>query len=213
MLKSRLTYGGPNSRLSASPLSSLPTSVQVELVKAHTHKKKCNIGDEHKQQRALLFLCFVAVIYKTSLLHLQPRQMTIYLPEVRKISHDFMSLPVFNPNVFSEDEDDLPGKNDESDISCPCLFLLLNVTTINEFPCVFSPSHGSIRSGRRQPTLYSQHSHRSHTQPCPGHVSNSEYWPCPVSSGQPEHPAGCSHQPYGHRSSCSCSGSGLCPSD
>lgn len=35
--------------------------------------------------------------------------MTIYLPEVRKISHDFMSLPVFNPNVFSEDEDDLPG--------------------------------------------------------------------------------------------------------
>lgn len=37
--------------------------------------------------------------------------MTIYLPEVRKISHDFMSLPVFNPNVFSEDEDDLPGVN------------------------------------------------------------------------------------------------------
>lgn len=48
-----------------------------------------------------------AVIYKTSLLHLQPRQMTIYLPEVRKLSMDLMNVSMFNPSVFSEDEDDL----------------------------------------------------------------------------------------------------------
>lgn len=97
------TSGGQNSKLSDLPHFCPPILVQVSLTgHSHTHTSLKTFK---------ITFCYISVIYKTSLLHLQPRQMTIYLPEVRKISHDFMSLPVFNPNVFSEDEDDLPGSN------------------------------------------------------------------------------------------------------
>lgn len=56
LLRSRPTYGGRNSRLLASPLFSLPTSVQVRIIEA-THTQTAKNSDE-QNSRGDCFLPF-----------------------------------------------------------------------------------------------------------------------------------------------------------
>lgn len=84
-----------------SYLDTLPESVKLVQVTSNIWGTKFKIHGLAKTVPANLG----QVSYKTSLLHLQPRQMTLVITELRD---DFVADPDpnFNPHVFSEDEEE-----------------------------------------------------------------------------------------------------------
>jgi hypothetical protein len=86
-------------------VDSLPEHIKLVEVTSNIWGTKFKI---HGLAKSTLPSNLGQVTYKTSLLHLQPRQMTLVITELRDdfpVVHD----PNFNPNIFSEDEDEYNG--------------------------------------------------------------------------------------------------------
>ncbi|XP_023034582.1 tubby-related protein 4 isoform X2 [Drosophila willistoni] len=93
--------GDPDSLDELAYVDTLPEEVKLVEVTSNIWGTKFKIHGLAKTVPANLG----QVTYKTSLLHLQPRQMTLVITELRD---DFPPGPdpTFNPNIFSEDEDE-----------------------------------------------------------------------------------------------------------
>lgn len=107
--KKRLTDKFPTTETTEAPapdelayLDTLPEHLKLVEVTSNIWGTKFKI---HGLTKTSLPANLGQVTYKTSLLHLQPRQMTLVITELRD---DFPvgPDPSFNPNIFSEDEDE-----------------------------------------------------------------------------------------------------------
>lgn len=90
-------------------IDSLPEEVRLVEVTSNIWGTKFKIHGLAKDVPANLG----QVTYKTSLLHLQPRQMTLMITDLSE-DEPIGPDPNFNPNIFSEDEEDVFQLNDDN---------------------------------------------------------------------------------------------------
>lgn len=102
--------GSENNEITTDELTyidTLPEHLKLVEVTSNIWGTKFKI---HGIAKSILPANLGQVTYKTSLLHLQPRQMTLVITELRD-DFPIMPDPSFNPNIFSEDEEDYNVKS------------------------------------------------------------------------------------------------------